>query len=179
MLLWTRLPFLSCFTISDPHCSQWKGRQLLQGDHSGRFKPPVDNQNKGCVYIGLILKHNSCLDVKRRFEPTSMVTLYIASRNVSTSNSSGMCLSRQTDELADHDVLNLVVDLWHHAGCEKRDENLTPPTAAVVADAAVTCFVRALPCMTSTRFCDFFAPSPLLLSKMYPYFCTQLVLICM
>ena len=51
--------------------------QLVQGDHSGCVKPPVDTKTKVAFkYMGLIPKRNFCFDVNRRFGTTFLVTLY-------------------------------------------------------------------------------------------------------
>ena len=53
--------------------------KILQGDHSGCAKPPVDIKTKVAFeYLGLILKRNFCFDIYRRFVTTWMVTLYMS-----------------------------------------------------------------------------------------------------
>ena len=45
----------------------WKGREWVQGDHSGCFKPPVDTKtNIALLYMFLISKQNFCFGVNER-----------------------------------------------------------------------------------------------------------------
>ena len=51
-------------------------KELIQGDHSGCDKPPVDFKTKVAFqYMGLIIKQNFCYEVNGRFDTTRMVTL--------------------------------------------------------------------------------------------------------
>ena len=64
-------PAFVCSTRSLESWQSDKRLKIVQGDHSGCDKPPVDTKAKVAFqYKEHILKHNSCFDVNGRFGPT-------------------------------------------------------------------------------------------------------------